>query len=205
MGCVMKGIKGSYYYLKNMEKPTIQCTSYTKKFPDDTISFSNEEYSVFFEGCLLNKTSIMKNNNGHEFGEILIKMWKKHKEKVILLLHGMYVFVIYDKKHHSFFLSNDLISKRPLYYFFDHELLVFSSSYRDLIQTLKRLHKSLTLSKLAVANMLIDGMLAGDCTYANEVKYISRYRYLMIENGEISIQKIESHEFSTSTYQWSFI
>lgn len=191
----MRGVSGIYYFGQPDNKLNINYSVLNDKFSPDKTLFENEEFIIAIEGCVLNLKQLKNEYAISDVGSLLRLLWGKHNSNILKVLKGMYALIIYDKKKDKLFLSNDLLSKRSLYYYVDGDCIIFSSSFNKAITTIKKhAGKSLTLNKLAVSMMLIEGKMGGNITYAEEVKYLSRYEYIIIENNEVKQLKIKNNQ-----------
>ena len=83
--------------------------------------------------------------------EVILKLYSLLGiEKLINEINGMYAFSILDKNKKKIFLSRDKIGKKPLYYYFDDEYLIWSSELRSF--NYSPIKNNLSLNEEAIRN-----------------------------------------------------
>ena len=105
----------------------------------------NEQYVIIYNGEVYNykeiATEIQKfhNTNFHfkttSDTEIILEAFSIWKEKFVKMLNGMYAIAIYDKLNHDLFLFRDRMGKKPLYYHWSNNTLLFASEIKSLLTT----------------------------------------------------------------------
>jgi len=187
------GISGWYSLkLDIKDKFVIKYDLYNDRFKNDCCFMESDDYIIAIEGCILNLKELSRSYKKEELCEIIQIIWETEKDAIIKRIKGTYVLVIYDKREDCIFISNDLLSKRPLYYYLSDDLLVFSSKYFELIDIVKRNNKTLSLNKIAIGMMLTKGYLGDNVTYTNEIKYIRAFEYIKVERNKCCISQFES-------------
>jgi len=99
-------------------------------------------YVMTFNGEIYNFRDLMhsynlRNLKSHCDSEVLLELYAQLGGRVIDVIRGMYGFVIYDKKKHTFFGARDPFGIKPLYYTHTKEGLIFSSEIKPLLSLLK--------------------------------------------------------------------
>lgn len=92
--------------------------------------------------------------------------------------HGIYVFLI--KYRGDYFIFNDWLSKKPIYYFNNNKYFVASDSFYELVNYLIQKKQKLSLSKEAFCMSLIRGSISDDYTHFKEIKYLKAFQYIKI-------------------------
>lgn len=101
-------------------------------------------------------------------------------------LNGMFAIAIYDKIEKSITLIRDRIGIKPLYYYWDGELLMFASELK-VIQ--KALVKNLSINKKAVFQFFHQGFISAPDTIYNSVYKLEAGSILTIKNKELKNYK----------------
>lgn len=114
--------------------------------------------------------------------EVIVHLYEDHGVEVLQQLRGQYAFALYDQKNRTFILARDRIGEKPLYYYLDHERIVFASEMKAIL-ALKDL--SLTQNFSGVPHYLRDGYFAGDQTQFSEIKKLRPGHFLKISNGQV--------------------
>lgn len=191
----MKGITG---FLSPNKPNTLQYiyNSYNNKFPDDKINYRDNEIVILFDGCLLNLTELKLTYNSTDFITLIKCMWEKYDKDVICYLKGSFVLVICDIKNNRLLITNDRLSKRPLYYYLG-EVTAFSSRFYDLVALLKERKTPLTPDDLGIAMMLQKGFLWGNCTYIKEILILRQYESILVYDGKTELMKTTDVTFGS--------
>lgn len=99
------------------------------------------DVTIVFDGRIYNYEQIKKQleGQGHDFftssdAEVIIKSYIQWGDKCVEYLNGDWAFVIWDKKNKRLFCSRDRLGVKPLYYFFDGDLFIFSSEIKQIIE-----------------------------------------------------------------------
>ena len=94
-----------------------------KKF-NNTIVFNGEIYNYLeLKKDLEKKYKFYTNSDT----EVLLTAYEEYGEKLCDYIEGMWSFVIFDSKKEIFFISNDPFGEKPLYYFQNSDIFIFSS------------------------------------------------------------------------------
>ncbi len=106
---------------KNGHQPMISKNKQT------ILSYNGEIYNfkeLYFE---LSDKNLKSNSDT----EVLLEYYNQFGiDKLIEKANGMYAFSIYDKKKNQIILSRDKVGKKPLYYYFDSEFLIWGSEIK---------------------------------------------------------------------------
>jgi len=100
-----------------------------------------QNLSIIYNGEVYNFKEIKKEleDKGYTFRsnsdtEVILKSFHCWKEKAVHKFIGMYAFVIYDEKEGELFIFRDRAGVKPLYYFWNNKLLLFSSELKSLFK-----------------------------------------------------------------------
>ena len=126
----MKGITG---LLAAGQIPVCRYAARNTKFEAEKVCAENERYLVHFDGILLNHAKPAQ--DGERF-ELLTGLYEKYGAAMTAYLKGQYNLVIRDKQAQKTLVTNDLLSKRPLYYCAQEKRLFYAASYTDLLDLL---------------------------------------------------------------------
>lgn len=98
-------------------------------------------YTIIFNGEIYNFKEIKKDLEkiGYTFHsgsdtEVLLKGYDAWKEQVLDRCIGMFAFVIYDERQDKVILCRDRAGVKPLYYFWDGNILLFASELKGLCE-----------------------------------------------------------------------
>jgi len=105
----------------------------------------NEDASIWlsYNGEIYNFLELKKElEQKHEFisntdSEVIIHSYEEHGLGFIKKLRGMFAFALYDADKKRIILARDRIGKKPLYYHFDGESIIFASEIKGILQQVK--------------------------------------------------------------------
>lgn len=187
----MKGITG---LLSAGQKPVCYYTARNTKFQAEKVCAETERYLVHFDGILLNHA---KPEQPDERFELLTKLYERHGAQMTAHLKGQFDLVIWDKQQQKALVSNDLLSKRTLYYCVQDHKLFYAASYTDLLEQLGASeHFRPVVNKAAVKRMVCAGALGGAETYLEGVSYLEAYQTILfdLQNGRTEIVSVKPHK-----------
>lgn len=96
-------------------------------------------YIIAFNGEIYNyrelRSQVDYNYKTSSDTEVLIALFIKYKENMLNMLNGMFSFAIYDNSKNELFLARDRFGIKPLYYFKNNNVFVFSSELKGLIKS----------------------------------------------------------------------
>jgi asparagine synthase (glutamine-hydrolysing) len=104
---------------------------------------TNEDGTIWivFYGEIYNYPELRQDleKRGHRFKtradtEAIVHAYEEYGVDCPGKLNGMFAFAIWDAKNERLFLSRDRLGKKPLYYYYDRERLVFGSELKSLLQ-----------------------------------------------------------------------
>lgn len=99
-------------------------------------------FVIVYNGEVYNFEEIKREliQKGYKFksnsdSEVVLKSYIEWKEKCLYKFHGMFAIAIYDRKNNNLFLARDRVGVKPLYFYNDENIFMFSSE-------LKAFHKN---------------------------------------------------------------
>ena len=105
------------------------------------MSTEDEAHWVVFNGEIYNYLEIRKalGQKGHRFRtqsdtEVILQAYRAYGQDCVEHFNGMFAFAIWDAHKRELFLARDRIGIKPLYYWLDHEKLLFASEIKSLLQ-----------------------------------------------------------------------
>jgi asparagine synthase (glutamine-hydrolysing) len=115
----------------------------------------DENCTIVYNGEIFNAPALRKNleKKGFKFKsensdtEVLLKMYKYKKFKMLEDLNGMFSFVIYDKNENILFGAVDKFSIKPMYYFNKNGNFIFASELKTIL-TFKDVSKEVSLKNI---------------------------------------------------------
>ena len=95
------------------------------------------DLSISYNGEIYNYLEIKRElkDLGHRFKsqtdtEVILHSYAEWGEKCVNKFIGMFAFAIYDKKRKQLFLCRDRAGAKPLYYYFENNVFLFSSELK---------------------------------------------------------------------------
>lgn len=193
----MKGITGR---LAAGQAPVCRYAAHNVKFEAEKVCAENERYLVHFDGILLNHAKPVQ--DGERF-EMLTGLYEQYGAEMTAHLKGQYNLVIRDKLGQKTLVTNDLLSRRPMYYCVQEKCLFYAAGYNDLLELLGEENAPLSFSAEAVERMALTGALGGTQTYVKEASYLAAYQTIVFDerNGStemVTVQPLAAPSASTT-------
>ena len=181
----MKGITG---ILAAEQLPVFHYANRNPKFAQEKVCAEDERYLIHFDGLLLDHAKPAWQN---ERFELLAGLYEQYGAQMTAHLKGQFDLVLWDKQNRKALVTNDLLSKRTLYYCIRDHKLLYAASYSDLLDLLEK--QPLAVNAKAVERMAFTGALGGAETYVQGVCYLEAYQTLVFDlqtgkTGMVSVQ-----------------
>ncbi len=105
---------------------------------------SNEDKSLWLtcNGEIYNYPELRKEliNRGHQFlsrtdSEVILHGYEEWGATVLQKLKGMFAFAIWDENNRKLFLARDRFGIKPLYYYYDNQILIFASEIKGIMHS----------------------------------------------------------------------
>ncbi len=186
----MKAMNG---YVKYGQSPVFTYETWNNKFPKEKVNFENEDYLIHFDGFIVNGDRLKEQHNCENNCEVLCALFKEYGARLVCFAKGLYSLVIWDKKNATVLITNDLLSKRSMYYRIFENSIYYASSYHDLLSLLKDAEYSLEVNSSAVQAMIENGYLTGNQTYAKDVFYLDAFESIVVDLNNNCAQVV-THE-----------
>ena len=104
------------------------------------MSARNGTLWITFNGEIYNFQILRKQleGKGHVFSsncdtEVILNLYQEYGVACLKHLRGMFAFAIWDQKKQVLFLARDRIGKKPLFYYFDGNVLIFASEIKAIL------------------------------------------------------------------------
>ncbi len=158
---------------------------------DQPIYNEDRTKAVIFNGEIYNFRELRSalEARGHRFDtasdtETIVHAWEQYGDACLNHLRGMFALALWDLRSRRLLLARDRVGKKPLYYTYDHERLVFGSELKALLAdpSVKR-----ALSFEALDDYLTFGAVPAPMTIFRGVEQLPPAHYLVWENGRVRI------------------
>lgn len=135
----------------------------------------DDRYQIVFNGEIYNYKELAQElmRSGVELRtasdtEVLLQAYLKWGKKALDKIRGMFAFVIYDSKKHTFFIARDHLGVKPLYWFHDGSVFLFSSEIKSLLASgyvsrklnKKALYEYLRMYSIQAPGTIVSGVYA---------------------------------------------
>ncbi len=139
-----------------------------------------DRYTIIFNGEIYNHAEIREahqlNGTTHSDTETLLLLYEKYGTGFLQFLDGMFAFALYDRTEKKLFIARDRAGKKPLYYFYNGQKLVFASEL-NVLRSLLPLQKN----DHALMQYLRLGSCFGNATPYHDVKELAAGAYLLVD------------------------
>ncbi len=155
----------------------------------------NEDGSVVivFNGEIYNYKELRKEliDKGHHFKthsdtEVIVHLYEDKGIECLEQLNGMFAFALWDKKKQSLFVARDRLGEKPLYYQNEKGRFTFASELKAILVD-PLVERKIDIS--VVDDYLAYGYVPSPKTIISKVKKLPPAHYLLIENGNVRIEK----------------
>ena len=151
---------------------------------------SNEDGTVWisFNGEIYNYMDLRKDlTSSHRFAtrsdtETIVHLYESRPTTFISELRGMFAFALWDESNRTMILARDRVGKKPLYYYLDHEKLVFGSEIKSILE-----HPNLNLEvdDFAVSDYLSLGYIPAPRSIYRSIQKVRPGHYLRVQSGKV--------------------
>ena len=155
------------------------------RFPENQFILQEGGQTAACCGYVLNDWELLETSGHESFSRYLLSLpldtplWDR--------LSGTYAAARYDQNTKSLVLTNDLLSKQPLYYWISEGDLLFSTSFFQLCEAVKALGRPLTPDPMGISMMNETGAFWEDFTYVKEIRFLAPYRYIAADPDGIRV------------------
>lgn len=162
------------------------------KFQDDNFVYENDSFKVICEGIIYNSLDLLRESNKDSLYDLILDLFSNGGVASIMnALHGCYAIAIYDKQEDILYITNDLLSKKPIYYASEQVKIVVSTSFYDCVDEAKSLGISLEMDEFGVNEMLENGVFTLDNTYYEQIHFLTHMQYMIIGGGKVELANAE--------------
>ena len=166
---------------------------------DQPIYNEDKTKLVFMNGEIYNYKCLREDliAKGHKFTtnadtEVILHGYEEYKEDLLLMLRGMFAFVIYDINTHELFGARDFYGIKPLYYYLDKKEFMFGSEIKSFLA-----HPNFKkeLNKDMLEDYLTFQYSVGEDTFFKNVYKLRPGHYFKYKDGHLDIKEYYSIKF----------
>jgi len=140
-------------------------------------------------------------DKGHQFrsnsdSEVLVHLYEEYGPECLTKINGMFAFAIYDGIRKRLMLARDRMGEKPLYYYIDHDRLIFASEIKSILQA----GVQPELNYKSLHGYLAYQYTRGEHTMFNGIKRLLAGHCMVIEKG--TIQNIRYWDINPVRYDY---
>jgi asparagine synthase (glutamine-hydrolysing) len=165
-------------------------------FGHQPMSYDNENYWITYNGEIYNYIELKEIliEKGHRFKtktdtEVIMAAYHEWGEDCVSKFNGMWAFAIWDKRNEKVFLSRDRFGIKPLFYFQNAEVFIFSSEIKGIREYV---NKNLHFNEDSIIRFIYDGQfnvgISNETMFQN-VYHLSPGHNLIFDTKSISIKR----------------
>ena len=159
----------------------------------------NKDYIICYNGEIYNfdhiKKKLISEFNisfiGKSDTEVLLESISVYGlEKTLSLVNGMYAFSLWDRNNKTLYLCRDRFGEKPLFYFFNQKIIMFSSEIKSLMQNpaFER-----NLNENSIHSYVKYGFVNSDESIFNNTSKVKPGHYLKIKKDKYDNINIKEH------------
>lgn len=151
----------------------------------------NGRISVVYNGEIYNYRELKEELSDYEFKstcdtEAIIAAYLKWGIDMVDHIHGMFAIALYDRETSNIYLIRDRIGKKPLFYWFDGENLVFASELKPIM---KCPGFKPEIRKQVISRYLLQQYITAPDTIFTDVYKLEAGSYIKFSEGKITKKK----------------
>ncbi len=163
---------------------------------------SNEDGTVWIvlNGEIYNFPELKEalEKKGHKFKsrtdtEVVLHLYEEKGAECVKDLRGMFAFAIWDSRKKLLFAARDRIGKKPLYYHYKNQALIFGSEIKAILQDPEI---SREVNRPAIADYLSYGYTPTPETMFSGIMKLPPAHFLIYRNGDMKLEKYWELDFS---------
>ncbi len=156
-----------------------------KKFPDDQLLEQNENYFVWIDGCILNKSEFLRQYNSEWFS-VICQMYEQQGELFFQSFRGSFRGFFYDRALDKLLVFNDHLGTKPVFFYQTKDSIIFSTLLNKLIACLRERGEAYELDQHSAYCLLTFGHMLGHRTLISGVLKLDPGHYALISKGSVA-------------------
>ncbi|MBU1061150.1 MAG: asparagine synthase (glutamine-hydrolyzing) [Candidatus Omnitrophica bacterium] len=129
----------------------------------------------------------------HTDTEVILHLYEEKGVDCLKDLRGPFAFAIWDEKKKRLFIARDRIGKKPLYYMYRNQALIFASEIKAILQNPEVL---VDVNRSAVTDYLSYGYVPTPESMFKGIMKLPPAHFMMYEKGNIKIERYWELDFS---------
>ena len=128
--------------------------------------------------------------NGHTFksksdSEVIVHLYEEFGTDLVKYIQGMFAFALWDQNSKKLILARDRIGKKPLYFYFNGDVLFFASEIKSLLKA----DIPAKVNRNALDYYLYLGFVPGTITMFDGINKLEPGTILIYKNKQLKIKK----------------
>jgi asparagine synthetase B (glutamine-hydrolysing) len=157
------------------------------KFPDDKFLLDPPGYAVGLDGVILNRKTLVNQFATDSWESLFVERFLHDPKAALNLPQGEFNGLFINKLEDRISLFVNHKGTKPMYYFHEADVLIFSPDYLQLVRVLLRKYK-LTFNQEGISYFLNKSYFPGNWTHFREIKRL-RAGELLEFDSSLSISK----------------
>lgn len=166
------------------------------KFLDDKAFLETEDLIIILEGYLLNKTELFKMYGVTSIAELITIMLKESNEQFFKHFRGCFSGAVFQKAEKKWVIFTNQIGDNPIFYLCEDGMFAAGSQIQYLLDFCYEKNIALSFNEECAYQMLTYGFMAGDDTYACQIKRLHGGDYIVATDRGVEIKtyhRFEAH------------
>ncbi len=172
---------------------------------------SNEDGTLWivFNGEIFNYLELrpVLEQRGHSFSthsdtEVILHLYEEYGADCLRYLNGQFAIAIWDRGHKKAFFARDRLGIRPFFYTIQNQTLYFGSEIKSLLAPPG---VTAQISPTSLAQVLTYWSVQTPGTIFEGIYELPPAHWMIVDNGEITIQRYWQMDFSTESNRQSDI
>ena len=166
------------------------------KFLQDKAFSETEDLVVVIEGYLLNKLELFKKYGVTSTAKLVQVLFKELGEQFFKSFRGCFSGAVFHKEKRKWIVFTNQIGDNPVFYFFEDGLFAAGSQVQYILDFCKEKGIALSFNEECAYQMLTYGFMAGDDTYACQIKRLHGGDYIVASDKGIEVKtyhRFEAH------------
>lgn len=160
--------------------------------------------TIVFNGEIYNYPKIRQELAGYPFRsacdtEVILAAYLKWGIKCIERFNGMFAIAIYDRKKEEIYFIRDRIGKKPLYYWKEHENVIFGSELKPIMKAMEYVGGMKKINHRILGRYLYQNYISAPDTVFENV-----YQVKPGEIIKLQLKKQEGTETGIAIEQWKY-
>lgn len=153
----------------------------------------SDDLHLVFNGEIYNFRELQAGliERGHRFRtasdtEVILHLYEEKGERCVESLRGMFAFALWDAPSETLLLARDRLGKKPLYYWYQNDLLLFASEIKALL-----CHPAVsrTLDWTALHQYMAFGYTPADRSIFDGIRKLPPGHAAMLQGGSLSLHR----------------